>query len=222
MLNDVQLSGGLPHSGPILADAYTVAARHSRLVRRLKILLPLVAVLIGAIFVAVSVVRAFLPENLQIENATIENGKILMQNPAISGRNKQDISYSMKAVRALQDIANPDIITLETIHAEMPVNDKLIATVEATSGIYDRGGNTLNMNAPFSISMNNGVVADFQKAYLDINAGEMKTEKPIAISMNGGSIVAQSLRMTDKGRIVTFEGMVKVVVDPKTIRKTAN
>ncbi|CAN7262543.1 LPS export ABC transporter periplasmic protein LptC [Pararhizobium sp. LjRoot255] len=222
MLNDVHLSGALPHSGPILADAYTVAARHSRLVRRLKIILPLVAVVIGAIFVAVSVVRAFLPENLQIENATIENGKIVMQNPAISGRNKQDISYSMKAVRALQDIANPDIITLETIHAEMPVNETLIATVEATSGIYDRGGNTLNMNAPFSIRMNNGVVADFQTAYLDINAGEMETKKPIAISMNGGSIVAQSLRMTDKGRIVTFEGMVKVVVDPKTIRKTAN
>ncbi|MEK1929921.1 MAG: LPS export ABC transporter periplasmic protein LptC [Pararhizobium sp.] len=222
MLNDMQLSGALPHTGPTLADAYTVAARHSRLVRRLKIILPLLAVLIGAIFVAVSVARAFLPENLQIENATIENGKIVMQNPAISGRNKQDISYSMKAVRALQDIANPDIITLETIHAEMPVNDTLIATVEATSGIYDRGRNTLNMNAPFSISMNNGVVADFQMAYLDINAGEMETKKPIAISMNGGSIVAQSLRMTDKGRIVTFEGMVKVVVDPKTIRKTAN
>ena len=139
-----------------------MAARHSRRVRRLKIILPLIAVLIGAIFVAVSVVRAFLPENLQIENATIENGKIVMQNPAISGRNKQDISYSMKATRALQDIANPDIITLETIHAEMPVNDTLIATVEATSGIYDRGRNTLDMNAPFSITMNNGLVADFQ------------------------------------------------------------
>jgi lipopolysaccharide export system protein LptC len=222
MLNDVQLSGALPHSGPTLADAYAVAARHSRLVRRLKVILPLVAVLIGVVFIGVSVVRAFLPENLQVENATIENGKIVMQNPAISGRNKQDISYSMKAVRALQDIANPDIITLETIHAEMPVNDTLVATVEATSGIYDRGGNTLNMNAPFSISMNNGLVADFQTAYLDINAGEMQTKKPIAISMNGGSIVAQSLRMTDKGRIVTFEGMVKVVVDPKAIRKTAN
>jgi lipopolysaccharide export system protein LptC len=222
MLNEVQFSGALPHSGPVLADAYTVAARHSRRVRRLKIILPLIAVLIGAIFVAVSVVRAFLPENLQIENATIENGKIVMQNPAISGRNKQDISYSMKATRALQDIANPDIITLETIHAEMPVNDTLIATVEATSGIYDRGRNTLDMNAPFTITMNNGLVADFQAAYLDINAGEMETKKPIAISMKGGSIVAQSLRMTDKGRIVTFEGMVKVVVDPATIRKTAN
>lgn len=221
-MTDAHISGALPHSGLVIADAYGAAARHSRRVKRLKIVLPLVAFLIAAAFAAVSVVRAFLPENLQVENATIENGKIVMQNPAISGRNKQDISYSMKAVRALQDIANPNIITLETIHAEMPVNDTLIATVDATSGIYDRGANTLDMNAPFSISMNNGVVADFQVAYLNIDAGEMNSRKPIAISMNGGSIVAQSLRMTDKGRVVTFEGAVKVVVEPRNIRKTAN
>ncbi|MDQ0318705.1 lipopolysaccharide export system protein LptC [Pararhizobium capsulatum DSM 1112] len=221
-MNEMSFSGALPHSGPVVPDVYSEAVRHSRRVARLKILLPLAATAIALVFVAVSVVRAFLPEELQIENATIEDGKIVMQNPAISGRNKQNISYSMKAKRALQDIANPDIITLETIHAEMPVNDTLKATVEAESGIYDRGKNTLDMNKPFSITMNNGVVADFQTAYLDINAGEMNTDRPIAISLNGGSIVAQRLRMTDKGRIVTFEGMVKVVVDPSTIRKTAN
>ena len=222
MLDEVQFPGALPHSGPIVTDAYLDAARHSRRVRRLKIALPLLAGVIATVFIAVSIVRAFLPEELEIANATIENGKIVMQNPAISGRNKQDISYSMKAVRALQDIANPDIITLEDIHAEMPVNDTLVATVDAVSGIYDRGNNTLDMNAPFSITMNNGVVADFRSAYLDINAGEMETKQPIAISMKGGSIVAQKLRMTDKGRIVTFEGMVKVVVEPSTIRETAN
>lgn len=221
-MNDMPFTGALAHSGPALPDAYSEAVRHSRQVARLKILLPLAAVIIAVIFVAVSIVRAFLPENLQIENATIENGKIVMQNPAISGRNRQDISYSMKAARALQDIANPDIITLETIHAEMPVNETLKATVEAKSGIYDRGKNTLDMDKPFSISLNNGLLADFRSAYLDINAGEMETREPVAISMNGGSIVAQRLRMTDKGRIVTFEGMVKVVVDPSTIRKTAN
>lgn len=221
MANDVHFPGALPHSGPTVTDAYARAARHSRRVRRLKIVLPLVAVLIAAIFVAVSVVRAFLPEELNIETATIENGKIVMQNPAISGRNKQDISYSMRAERALQDIANPNMITLEKIRAEMPVNDETTATVDAASGIYDRGANTLDMNAPFTISLNNGVTADFRSAYLDINAGEMKSQAPIAISMRGGSIVAQSLKMTDKGKVITFEGMVKVVVDPATIRKTA-
>lgn len=222
MLNDVQFPGALPHSGPIVTDAYIHAARHSQRVRRLKIVLPLVAVLIAAIFVVVSVIRTFLPDDFQIQNATIEDGKIVMSSPAIAGRNKQGISYSMKAVRALQEIANPDIITLQTIHAQMPVNETLIATVEAKNGIYDRGANTLDMNAPFTITMNNGVVADFQSAYLDINAGEMQTKSPIAISLTGGSIVAQQMRMTDKGRVVTFEGMVKVIVDPSTIRKNAN
>ncbi|MCA1438844.1 LPS export ABC transporter periplasmic protein LptC [Ensifer sp. IC4062] len=221
MLNEARFPGIFADSGTSSSDAYASAARHSARVKRLKVLLPLAASIIAMIFVAVSFVRAFLPEELQLETATIENGKIVMQNPAISGRNKQDISYSMKAQRALQDIANPDLITLETIHAEMPVNDTLIATVDAASGIYDRGANTLDMNAPFTISMNNGVNADFQSAYLDINAGEMETKRPIAISMNGGSIIAQTLRMTDKGRIVTFEGMVKVNVDPSTIRKNA-
>lgn len=221
MLNEARSPGIFIDSGTSSADSYASAARHSARVRRLKVILPLTAGAIALIFVAVSFVRAFLPEELQLDTATIENGKIVMKNPAISGRNKQDISYSMKAQRALQDIANPNIITLETIHAEMPVNDTLIATVDAASGIYDRGANTLDMNAPFTISMNNGVNADFQSAYLDINAGEMETKRPIAISMKGGSIIAQKLRMTDKGRIVTFEGMVRVNVEPSAIRKNA-
>ncbi|MDX0515727.1 LPS export ABC transporter periplasmic protein LptC [Sinorhizobium medicae] len=221
MLNEARFPATFAESGTSSADAYASAARHSARVKRLKVILPLIAGLIALVFAAVSFVRAFLPEELQLETATIENGKIVMQNPAISGRNKQDISYSMKAQRALQDIANPNIITLETIHAEMPVNDTLIATVDAQSGVYDRGANTLDMNAPFTISMNNGVIADFQSAYLDINAGEMETKHPIAISMTGASIIAQKLRMTDKGRVVTFEGMVRVNIEPSAIRKTA-
>ncbi|MDX0720951.1 LPS export ABC transporter periplasmic protein LptC [Sinorhizobium medicae] len=221
MLNEARFPATFAESGTSSADAYASAARHSARVKRLKVILPLIAGLIALVFAAVSFVRAFLPEELQLETATIENGKIVMQNPAISGRNKQDISYSMKAQRALQDIANPNIITLETIHAEMPVNDTLIATVDAQSGVYDRGANTLDMNAPFTISMNNGVIADFQSAYLDINVGEMETKHPIAISMTGGSIIAQKLRMTDKGRVVTFEGMVRVNIEPSAIRKTA-
>lgn len=221
MLNHAPAPGIFADTGASPADAYTLAARHSARVRRLKIILPIIAGVIALIFAAVSFVRAFLPVNLQLDTATIEDGKIVMQNPAISGRNKQGISYSMKAQRALQDIAHPDIITLQTIRAEMPMKDSLMATVDAANGIYDRGANTLDMNAPFTISVNNGINADFQSAYLDINAGEMETKKPVAISMKGGSIIAQTLRMTDKGRIVTFEGMVRVNVEPTAIRKNA-
>jgi lipopolysaccharide export system protein LptC len=46
----------------------------------------------------------------------------------------------------------------------------------------------------------------------------MSTEEPVSIRSREASIVAQSLRMTDKGRVVVFEGKVVVDVDPAAIR----
>ncbi len=131
--------------------AYSQAVRHSQRVRRLKILLPASAVAISLIFVAVSIVRSLLPENIEVKGATIENGQIVMEKPAISGRNADGIFYSMTAARALQSIASPNIMTLENIAAQMPVNDQVIAKVNAKGGIYDRSANTLDMTQPFSL-----------------------------------------------------------------------
>ena len=200
------------------AEAYRLATRHSRRVRLLKIALPLAAVLIGAIFAVVSIVRTYLPSDLQVESATIEGGKIVMRNPAIAGRNDDGISYSMKAERALQDMKQPDVIELQNITAKMPVNEKTIAEVIATTGIYDRGRNLLEMVAPFTINLNTGLKAAFQSAHLDVNGGTMSTDEPVSIRSHSASIVAQSLRMTDKGRVIVFEGKVVVDIDPAAIR----
>ncbi|HZG27744.1 MAG TPA: LPS export ABC transporter periplasmic protein LptC, partial [Ensifer sp.] len=123
--------------------AYSRAVRHSKRVRRLKILLPVSAVAVSLAFVAVSVVRSFLPDNVEVKGATIENGQIVMEKPAISGRNSDGIFYSMTAARALQSIVSPNIMTLQDISAQMPVNDQVIAKVKAQGGIYDRTANTL-------------------------------------------------------------------------------
>ncbi|MEZ2130931.1 MULTISPECIES: LPS export ABC transporter periplasmic protein LptC [unclassified Sinorhizobium] len=199
-------------------SAYRDAQFHSARVRRLKILLPLAAVVISMIFIGVSVVRAYLPENLKIEAAKIENGKVVMEKPAISGRNSQGISYSMKAERALQDIRDPNMITLENIKATMPVSG-MIAQVEALSGDFDRSSDNLSMTAPFTINLSNGIRAHFQSAKLDTKAGSMTTEQPVSISQGSASILAQSLKMTDNGRVILFKGQVRMNVDPSTIQK---
>jgi lipopolysaccharide export system protein LptC len=201
---------------------YAEALHHSGSVRRLKIILPVMAAVISMLFIAVSILRTYLPDNLSLQSATIENGKIVMEKPAISGTNKDGIQYSMLAERALQDIKNPNMITLETIHAQVPVNPELLATVTATQGIYDRGADRLEMTAPFRIDLSNDIHAEFQSALLDIKAGEMTTRKPVKITGNESSIVAQSLVMTDNGRNITFEGAVRVNVNPAAIRKTGN
>jgi lipopolysaccharide export system protein LptC len=218
MLNTLNSSGKPAFARPE-RSAYTAALFHSARVRRLKILLPVAAVIISLAFIAVSMVRAYLPENLKIEGAKIENGKIVMEKPAIAGRNSDGINYSMLAERALQDIKNPDLITLETIKAAVPVQDDLIARVQASTADYDRSTDNLVLKSPFTILLSNGLTAQFQSAKLDIKGGSMTTDAPIHIQKDGASVVADSLKMTDKGRVITFEGNVRMNVDPSVIRK---
>ena len=200
------------------ADAYRRAVSHSRRVRRLRFLLPVVALAITLAFVAVSFVRSLMPDELQIESATIEDGKVVMEKPAIAGRNDEGVRYSMRAERALQDIKNPNIIALETIAAAVPVNDKIIARVVASSGIFDRGANTLNLDKPFTLNLSSGIDAQFNSANLDIAGGTMKTNDPVAIQTKGASIVANSLEMKDKGRTMIFSGSVKLNIEPSALR----
>ncbi|MFL0694110.1 MAG: LPS export ABC transporter periplasmic protein LptC [Agrobacterium tumefaciens] len=200
------------------ADAYRRAVSHSRRVRRLRFLLPVVALAITLAFVAVSFVRSLMPDELQIESATIEDGKVVMEKPAIAGRNDEGVRYSMRAERALQDIKNPNIIALETIAAAVPVNDKIIARVVASSGIFDRGANTLNLDKPFTLNLSSGIDAQFNSANLDIAGGTMKTNDPVAIQTKGASIVANSLEMKDKGRTMIFAGSVKLNIEPSAIQ----
>ncbi|MBP1841884.1 lipopolysaccharide export system protein LptC [Rhizobium petrolearium] len=218
MLQHIRKTAGLVAALEPHADAYQAALAHSALVRKLKILLPVAAGLISIVFIGVSIIRAYLPEDLSIESARIENGKIVMERPAISGRNNEGISYSMIANRALQDIQNPNMITLEDVKAAVPINDDVIARVTATGADFDRGTDMLDLTAPFDVNLSNGITARFKSAHLDVNAGFLDTRDPVDISMKEGSIVADSLKITDKGRIITFIGQVRVHLDPATIR----
>ncbi|AYC99417.1 LPS export ABC transporter periplasmic protein LptC [Neorhizobium sp. NCHU2750] len=200
------------------ASPYDAAIAHSSRVSRLRILLPIAAGVISLLFVGVAVIRTYMPENLSIESAKIEDGKIVMERPAISGRNAQGISYSMLATKALQDIQNPNMITLKDVKAAVPINEDIIARVTATSADFDRGADVLDLATPFDVNLSNGVTAHFKSAHVDIPGGTMNTSDMVNITMTEGSIVADSMKITDKGHTLTFTGTVRVHLDPAATR----
>ena len=188
--------------------AYGTAMRHSARVRRLKIILPVAALLISMIFIGVSLIKAWWPADVSVESATIENGKIVMEKPAVAGRNDDGIAYSMTADRALQDIASPNLMTLEK--------------VTASGGVFDRNTNKMQMTAPFEINMTNGIKAKFQSADVDLRAGKMQTSEPVDITTKDGSIVAQSMQIADNGRTIIFSGQVRARLAASTIQQAEN
>jgi len=95
----------------------------------------------------------------------------------------------------------------------------VIAKVVGESGIFDRETDRLEMTAPFSISLSNGMHAQFQSAHLDVPAGQMLTTDPVMINVDKTTIAASTLRMTDKGQVIIFEGAVKVSIAADALRK---
>lgn len=211
----------LPLSRKSPAELYARATRHSGTVRRLKILLPILAVAISMAFVAVSWIRTMFPENLSIAGARIENGRVVMEKPAISGRNEDGISYFMNARRALQAIINPSDIELEDIDAAVPVRGDLVARIKASGAKFDRDTDKLDMTAPFEVQLSSGLRASFQSAHLDVRGGLMLSNDPVSITAKGATLVANSLKITDKGRIMNFSGNVRLEVEPTAVRRTA-
>jgi lipopolysaccharide export system protein LptC len=186
-------------------------------VKRLKVLLPVAALIISLIFIGVSFIRTFLPENLTIQSAKIEDGKIVMESPAIAGRNDDGVSYSMTASRALQDLADPNMISLENVKAAMPMSKDVIARVVASAGIFDRATDRMQMTAPFDVNLSNGLTAKFKSASMDVKAGTLDTPDTITISTPEASIVADSMKITDKGKIITFTGGVRVNLEAASL-----
>lgn len=197
---------------------YLRAQSHSRLVRALKVLLPLAAVLIVVAFVVVSWLDNMVPEGVGIESVVIRDGKLIMQNPVMSGQSSDARPYKMRAARAVQDLSVPDVIVLEDIVADLPAPNGDTATLNAVSGTYNRAAQTMKFDQPLSLTTVEGMTATLQSANVDMANGGLVSDAPVAISTGGASVVAQSMQMTDKGRVIIFRDKVRMTIDPSALK----
>jgi lipopolysaccharide export system protein LptC len=204
------------------ADAFDLAARHSRRVRFLKLALPLAAVALAVLFGGYTYLAA--PPSIQVkaEGAAFSEGKLVMAKPQLSGFTRDNLPYSMTADRAVQDPANQGVVELLGIDANLPISADNIAKVDAVRGIYDREGNTLNLTEQVIVKTSDGMVAKLKSAYLDMGSGAMKSDEPVEISLDGSKITSDSMSMLDNGKVVVFEKKVRVDIDPARMKAAQN
>ena len=196
------------------AEAFGLAERHSRRVRRLKVILPLIAIVLTAGFVGYSFISTPAPVNIEMEGSAFTEGKLVMNSPKLEGFTKDGRPYSVNATRATQDLDKQDIISLDGIDAKMPVEAENWARVEATSGIYDRIANTLDVPTDIIVTTTDGMVAKLKSAFLDIANGSLKSTTPVDIQSHGSRVTADSMSVLENGKRVIFESRVRVYIDP--------
>ena len=196
-------------------DAFRKVERHSRLVRRLKFILPALAViLVIALWATARVIPGDLASLVAISGIDVKSNSVVMQKPHISGFEGTRRAYEVKADTAVQSLDDPKVVTFKQIVGHFGLDEAGEATVNAGIGVYNGNTNTLVLKDGINMQTTNGYAGKFAEANIDLGKGTLTSTQPLFLSTADGGIHANAVTVTDRGKHVTFTNGVSVTYLP--------
>ncbi|WP_141686692.1 LPS export ABC transporter periplasmic protein LptC [Bradyrhizobium sp. LMTR 3] len=192
---------------------FAAAARHSRMVRVLRVAVPAAVLLAMAGIVAISIFNPFRITGLSklpvdIGNLVVSGTKITMETPHLAGFSTDQRPYELWAKAAIQDLANPDHVELQTLRAKVMMEDTSTVTMDARTGFFDSKQQMLDLRKDIFLQSSTGYEAKLSQAYVDINKGTVISDEHVDVKLLNGTLTADRLRIINSGEIVRFEGNV--------------
>jgi lipopolysaccharide export system protein LptC len=197
------------------ARAFQAARRHSRMVRILRVAIPLAVVLgFTGIFLVtyLNPLRMLARLPINVGDLVVSGTKITMEQPRLSGFTRDERAYELSADAAKQDLTKPDLIELRNIRAKVQMQDKSTMEMSATAGVYDSKAETLKLDQSILLSSSAGYRGQLSEALIDIRKGYVVSEHPVAVEMLQGKLNASRLEIVDSGDLVRFDGGVSMTL----------
>ena len=196
---------------------FAVAARHSRLVRFLRIAVPAAVALSLASVILTSVFNPFrllLPKlPVDMSNLVVSGTKVTMESPHLAGYSQDQRPYEVWANTAVQDVTDPDHVELHTLRGKMLMEDQSTVTLEAVNGLMDTKQQLLNLHKDIYVQTSNGYQAWLSQAFVDMNKNTVTSDEHVDVKWADGKISADTMKVLGGGEIVRFDGHVVMNID---------
>ena len=196
---------------------FAMAARHSRMVRVLRVAVPTAVVLALGAVVVVSVYNPFrmlLPKlPVDMSNLVISGTKVTMESPHLAGYSQDKRPYEVWANTAVQDVTDPDHVELHTLRGKMLMEDQSTVTLEAVNGQMDTKQQQLELHKDIYVQTTNNYEAWLSQAFVDMNTGTVTSHEHVDVKWSDGKISADTMKVTGGGDIVRFDGHVVMNID---------
>lgn len=201
------------------------AAARSRLIRRLRIALPIVALVLIAAFIfntrSTGVDEAFLDDFKELTAATEE---LRMANPRFAGIDDKGKPFEIQAEWAIQEPGEKEMIGLEKPRAVQGEADDL-TIVTADSGVYQSEQNILelsdNVTLEHAIGKN---IYVFRSPAATVSMGDEVVTSNAGVGgegPDGGALKADRMKAYNAEGRVVFEGNVSMRIYPKSKKEPA-
>jgi lipopolysaccharide export system protein LptC len=193
--------------------------RYSRTVRRMKILLPIGAVLlIGMIFVF-GRERAAVIDAEQAADMVALGAGLRLDNPRFAGVTEDGDPFVVTADWALPDGARPDRMDLERPVGELHMADQTVVTVRAATGALFRDEERLDLIGDVVLETSDGYRVETPRVEVDLGAKVAVAPQRLHATGPRGAIEADRVRIIrgegERNTTVRFEGDVRVTWRPE-------
>jgi lipopolysaccharide export system protein LptC len=196
---------------------FAIAARHSRIVRVLRVAVPAAVILSMAAILMVSIFNPFrmlLPKlPVDIGNLVVSGTKITMESPHMSGYTTDQRPYEVWAKTATQDVTDPDHLDLKTLRAKLLMEDQSIVTLDARNGLMDTKQQLLDLHNDIFLQTSTGYEARLSQAFVDMGKGTVASDEHVDVKLTNGTLSSDRLRITGGGEVIRFEGNVVMNLD---------
>ncbi|MCU0733370.1 MAG: LPS export ABC transporter periplasmic protein LptC [Hyphomonas sp.] len=206
------------------SESFRQARRHSKLVRILRLALPMVGVALVLGYLGALVgTGGFAPSLPEMAMPRITPKDLSMQNPNYEGVTADGGSYRVAAARARQDFDRTDVIQLEEITGDLVAKDKSATKLTASRGVFNHKESVLQLSESIQIRGDNGFSADLTAATVLTREGRINSDEPVSVGFPAGSVRARRLEIRQKVREVTFveEVVARLVPPPRKVADAA-
>ncbi len=196
---------------------FAIATRHSRIVRILRIAVPVVVLLALATIVGFSIFNPFrmlLPKlPVDMDNLVVSGTKVTMEAPHLSGYTPDRRPYEVWAKTATQDVTAPDHLDLKTIRAKVLMADQSTLTLVAREGSMNTKEQLLDLHHDIFLQTTTGYEARLDSAFVDMGKGTVSSDDHVDVKLTNGTLTSDRLRITGGGEVIIFEGNVVMHLD---------
>jgi len=200
-----------------LEARFAIAARHSRLVRVLRIAVPGAVALSLAAIVGISIFNPFrmLQKALPIDmsNLAVSGTKITMDKPHLAGFTPDKRPYEMWANTAVQDVTNPDHVELNKLRTKLLMQDGSTVLLDSLTGLFDNKQQTLELHKDIFLQTTTGYEARLTQAFVDLVRNTVDSDEHVDVKLTNGTLTSDRLHITGGGELIIFEGNVVMHID---------
>lgn len=190
------------------------AARHSRFIRVLRVAVPVGAMASVAVLAAIAYFNPFKTPDMTLDTGTlvVSGRKVGMEQPRLTGYTKDALPYELTARLASQDLAQPGVLELNDLRANIQTKDQGKIEISAKTGVYTVKADQLQLVDDILVQTTVGYEARLEQALIDMKKGTIVSDRPVRATFPQGSIESNRLEISESGSVILFSQGVKTVL----------